>query len=345
MSVFGLKMIAIVTMCIDHFAAILGNSSMDIMPYNIMVMIRIIGRIAFPIFIFLIANGYLHTRSKLKYLIGMMKFAVISQVAYSIAFANFGTKSGTSENVINVNFQTLSINIIIMALIGVAIVYLIKKHKHLIIREKEKPKKNVPGTVSVLNVKKNQKEEKNQIEVKEIFKMLFIAVIYFLLPTVTLILNNFVIIGGTLNIYYTLSIGIFSIYILDSFIKNSKIENALLIIIYLMLLITMAPNVDYGVIGVIFVLVMFLCKKTKASQSICLFIFSFLIYRSSSFGAILNPYVLSTIFAIPLIIIYNGKIGPKINKNFFYVFYPVHIIILAVLEMIFNALQTNVLGI
>lgn len=45
-----------------------GYSSMGIVPTNVMIMLRVIGRIAFPIFIFLIANGFVHTKSKLKYL-------------------------------------------------------------------------------------------------------------------------------------------------------------------------------------------------------------------------------------------------------------------------------------
>lgn len=75
MSVFTLKIIACVTMLIDHIGVIL-------FPQNIL--LRIIGRLAFPIYSFLIVNGVKHTRDVKKYLIRLAIFAVISQIPYSV---------------------------------------------------------------------------------------------------------------------------------------------------------------------------------------------------------------------------------------------------------------------
>ena len=58
MSSFVLKMIAIITMFIDHIGyAIFGELSF----------FNYIGRIAFPIFAFQISEGYLHSKNLKKY--------------------------------------------------------------------------------------------------------------------------------------------------------------------------------------------------------------------------------------------------------------------------------------
>ncbi|MBQ8840958.1 MAG: hypothetical protein IJ004_06540 [Clostridia bacterium] len=71
-----LKIIALITMTIDHVGYFL---------YPTEQWLRIIGRIAFPIFAFLIAEGCRYTRNKKKYFITMLIFAVVCQVAMSIA--------------------------------------------------------------------------------------------------------------------------------------------------------------------------------------------------------------------------------------------------------------------
>ena len=68
-----LKVIAVLSMLIDHIGAYLFP--------NILIF-RIIGRLAFPIFAFFIAEGWKHTRSKKKYFLLIILFAVISQVPY-----------------------------------------------------------------------------------------------------------------------------------------------------------------------------------------------------------------------------------------------------------------------
>lgn len=74
-----LKIIALITMTIDHIGA-------QIFPE--MKILRIIGRIAFPIFAYMIAEGCKYTRNRKKYLLTMILIAVICQLVYFFAMGS-----------------------------------------------------------------------------------------------------------------------------------------------------------------------------------------------------------------------------------------------------------------
>ncbi|ERJ13034.1 TraX family protein [Haloplasma contractile] len=76
-----LKLLAILSMLIDHMAVVLIEQSDPI--YIIM---RGFGRLAFPIFAFLIAEGYVHTSNKLRYLFRLFLFALVSEIPFDLAF-------------------------------------------------------------------------------------------------------------------------------------------------------------------------------------------------------------------------------------------------------------------
>ncbi|MDE7477705.1 MAG: conjugal transfer protein TraX, partial [Lachnospiraceae bacterium] len=79
-----LKWIAVVTMLTDHFAVAVYRW---IAVYNnyVYFVLRKIGRIAFPIYCFLLVEGFYHTRSVSKYLRNCFLFAVVSEIPFNMA--------------------------------------------------------------------------------------------------------------------------------------------------------------------------------------------------------------------------------------------------------------------
>lgn len=90
---FTLKIIAVVSMVIDHYAAIVypmsyGGSFANMPPSSMQIymLLRMVGRIAFPIFAYLIAEGFIKTKNAKNYAKRLFIFALISTPAYNIAF-------------------------------------------------------------------------------------------------------------------------------------------------------------------------------------------------------------------------------------------------------------------
>ena len=81
-----LKVIAMISMVIDHVALYLMEHGTVL--YETM---RCVGRIAFPVFAFLIAEGFIHTRSRYRYFFTLLGFAVISEIPWYLLNGADGT--------------------------------------------------------------------------------------------------------------------------------------------------------------------------------------------------------------------------------------------------------------
>ena len=107
MSSFVLKIIAIISMFIDH----IGYVIFDKFSY-----FNYIGRLAFPIFAFQISEGYIHTKNLKKYFLRLLLFAFISQIPFMIFC-----------NAISADF---SLNIFFTLLLGLSSIYIYDKLKY-----------------------------------------------------------------------------------------------------------------------------------------------------------------------------------------------------------------------
>jgi hypothetical protein len=83
LSGYVLKLIAIVCMLIDHIGAVFNTSVFSLDTYWVL---RYIGRVAFPVFCFLIVEGAVHTHNRKAYLLRLGFFALLSEIPFNLAF-------------------------------------------------------------------------------------------------------------------------------------------------------------------------------------------------------------------------------------------------------------------
>lgn len=85
MSQFSLKIIALVAMTIDHVGLVFGMERWNLLPLDSSVL-RAIGRIAFPLFAFCLAQGWHKTHNRKRYFQNLAFGALASQIPFSMAF-------------------------------------------------------------------------------------------------------------------------------------------------------------------------------------------------------------------------------------------------------------------
>lgn len=102
-----LKLTAMITMLIDHIGAgILEKMINNSQVYLLDSLLRLIGRIAFPIFCYLLLQGFVHTSSRAKYAKNLLIFAIISEIPFDYLF--YGNFTFLHQNV----FWTLLIGLL-----------------------------------------------------------------------------------------------------------------------------------------------------------------------------------------------------------------------------------------
>ena len=110
-----LKIIAAIAMVIDHIGSYL---------FPQMMLLRIIGRLAYPIFAFMIAEGFEHSKNRRRYMMRMVAMAVLLQLVYGIVmkslyqciFVTFSLSIALCMVADNAMKRTNPLNLILLAL-------------------------------------------------------------------------------------------------------------------------------------------------------------------------------------------------------------------------------------
>lgn len=310
-----LKLIAIFTMLIDHTAATIldkllakkmqGLDTNDLQAvldfynenkvlYTTDMVMRLIGRIAFPIFCFLLVEGFIHTRNKKKYMLRLALFALISEIPFDLAFYN-KVLEFTHQNV----FFTLLIAFSVMM-------------GFQFISEKASDKKWLPllavtgailtgcavtyyiyGTLQSVNVATTQLTGKEAGDMN----------------TSVIIFAACFLIAVTLVIYY--------IRIKRTSLQTASVRFADLAVLIIGMAVAQVLNTDYSAFGVLTIAVMYGLRRNRIKSMLggCITL------------TIMSMFEFTAFFALIPIYLYNGKRGLKL-KFVFYAFYPVHILLL-----------------
>ena len=262
MSTFILKLIACLTMLGDHigrFSYLVSKDTGQVL--------RIFGRISFPIFAYLLALGFTKTNNKYRYLSRLIIFGLISEIPYNYCFYNrpplFSSASG----------KQFAIQI-----------------------------------------------WKSFIEFN--------------------------------NVYYTLALGLLAIIIYDIIIQKCD-RFKLLAILPVIAFSAIAHwlDTDYGAYGVLLIFFFYFTQNNKIATALVCAIFACRKILEYFVAVLLNINIsanrldtwdvmqLFAFCAIVPILCYSGKFGPKPKskigkiclKYFFYMFYPLHLLILGII--------------
>lgn len=310
-----LKLIAIAAMLIDHIAAVILNNffiaygisiNTDVItmlqesphrPYMGVIIayqiMRAIGRLGFPIFCFLLIEGFKYTRSITRYAVNLGIFALISEIPFDLAFR---------KKIFFTGYQ----NVFFTLLLGLLAIYVIS-----LIQKKESWNQGsgfiagigafVSGALishvaitHYYSIHRLIGINRYTFSSIELIKKLQIYLEFAGIALVIYLIMRRII-GKQLMIHYTFTVTVMMIF---AFLADLL-------------------NTDYGEIGVITIVVMYLLRNFRVESTIagCIVLTAMQLNELPAF-MILFP-----------VREYNGRRGLKF-KYLFYLFYPLHLLIL-----------------
>ena len=141
------------------------------------------------------------------------------------------------------------------------------------------------------------------------------------------------------NVFFTLLLGLFCIFCYQKLQGVLYGLPALPITIAVMWVAEIILKTDYGAMGVLAIVCFYFARKApKVAQifllpAICLLLTVYPIFSGLLPSRVLfNRAELFAVAAAPLMLLYNGEKGIHINRWFFYVFYPAHLLLLALVH-------------
>lgn len=282
MSAFTLKITALISMFIDHSAFVLFLH--NIIDQDMYILLRGIGRLAFPIYCFLLVNGFRHTSNRQNYVYRLMLFAGISQLPFTMAFSagnHYGAAFGGPE----ISFGGLPYIVLTLLFLSA---YLIGGNRKV--------------------------------------SRIFTIFLFTLLPAFSLKFGGITVLGGNLNVFYTLSLGLALISLIDA-LKDKALSTPALIfsvIAILSALIIVQPQADYGLTAILLICMLYFAKSNKTIQALIICLWACIQYGFNGDNLIFTAFAISAVIPIAM---YNDCKGRSL-KYFFYIFYPAHLLLL-----------------
>ena len=294
MTGFFIKMIALVTMTVDHIAGVFGWEGWNVLPFNAD-FLRYIGRVSYPIFAFCIVSGWKYTHNREKYFSRLALCAVVSQIPFSLAFYKGNIGAAYSENSL---FG-------ISGLLLPAALFAIISYWYFGLNRRLSLSLILVGVAAILPT-----------------FMLKIKGVWILAPDFLNVLYTFLI--GMVLLFLIEKIKEKQLNI---------IEYVWLFTLCVMLLLAYGRHADYGnaLMGVILIAALYFAQKSKILQCSVVVIWGIVFYAVINQNW---SNAIATVFPAMLILLYNGKKGSNSApaKWIFYIFYPLHLLCIGVIS-------------
>lgn len=288
-----LKLIACITMFIDHSAAIILERYLDTLApdsseywsvYGIDLLLRLIGRIAFPIFVFMLIEGFTHTRCKWKYALRLFIFALVSEIPFNLGFKN---------QMFTFAYQNVMFTLLI-GFLGIWFIDVIKEKKiNAWIGYLAIVLSSLITGAYFCQITWNLLPGFGFVPLRISEFLIILGVIAIITVVVLLIINS----KKTFNDLAVLSIGLFTIVALG--------------------ILADLLNTDYGAIGIFAIGLMYAFRGQNKKA----FAFGLV---PLTIGSFIEGFAYLDLLFIGH---YNGEKG-KSNKYAFYLFYPYHILLI-----------------
>lgn len=291
-SVFALKLLALTCMVIDHTAYVLWLEGWQQIDWYIL--LRSIGRLAFPVYCFLLVNGFEKSRNRERYLLRLALFALVSQLPFTLAFTESNHWGGIALSPLSLRLTgALPLSLLAMA-----------AGLYWFLRRRDR---------------------------KHFWEALCLALVLFL-PALELRLGGLYLLGPSLNVFYTLAAGFSLLWLTESLTNRSlsPVQAVIASAILLGVLLLVQPQADYGISGVTLIFLLYLSRRSSIAQAAVICAWSAWQYLFQ--GAVLSLFLAACLAALaPLF--YRGARGPSM-KYFFYLAYPLHLLILGLAALL-----------
>lgn len=300
------KLVAIITMFIDHFAAavlvrvlifqIRSYGEWSDLLYDIYQIMRMVGRLGFPIFCFLLVEGFQKTGSRIKYAFRLGLFALISEVPFDLAF---------SAKILEFEYQNVYFTLFLGLLALCAFDFLTKRKLPTAMRWLLWAMGVVFSGFLLLQYfwEYIQKYISENIELWSIEAETAVVWVICLLVIQILL--------------WLLVMGLLLLYGLWMGMDKMLFAGANLVALSLCMLLAELLRTDYAGMGVLTIAVIYILRRSN-------------VLAMAGGCAVLSLMALNELpafFALFPVAAYNGKRGLKL-KYFFYAFYPVHLFLL-----------------
>lgn len=136
------------------------------------------------------------------------------------------------------------------------------------------------------------------------------------------------------NILFTFAFSVIIMLLIEKIMTSKNLDKfaysfLLALLLLFISLLSMLNILNYGIFGVILPVLLWLTKKNKALQ-LTVFVFVLILqsFEIMLFNSFIIPTQIFSLLAVIIVLFYNGQKGKLDLKYFFYLFYPLHFIIL-----------------